>query len=270
MILVIIKNTVAKEIRRRSFWIILALTAFVIWGMNSLSGSMVMNMNGEVIEGAESVKNTAAFYFISFWNSVLAILLAVDAVRSDFDTGMINSILSRPLSRLDYLLGRFLGVWLTVLLFYLATFTITVLHPGAPGSQDPQSALFFFAALLVDSLKAAAYILWGLLISNFAPKLSSFLGTVVILSIVSVSGSAYLSAGFLPPLPDSVPGLIGYFVYMLTPRTGFIGVITSGIMGFSETPVPDLSLQWIHFSVFLVVLAGINYLIFRRRDCSVR
>ncbi len=268
MIGVIIRNTATKEIRRKSFWIILVLTAIVITAINGLSDTIRASINGAQVEGMDGMRHYAAFRFIAFWNSVLAIMLAVDAIRSDFESGMINTILSRPLSRLDYFLGRFLGVYLVVIFYYLISFLLTVLYPGAPG-KGWEDGLHLAGALGIDSLEAVVFILWALLISNFFPRLSAFISTVIFLMIVTASNLYFLKEGSLPEIPENVFGFVGYVIYMATPRTGFISEVSSVLIG-REGTLMILSDQWSHFVISTVILGAVNFWVFFKRDCTVR
>jgi Cu-processing system permease protein len=48
-------------------------------------------------------------YGVQFLAALLALFLGVASVSPEVDSGTLHAVLSRPLSRMDYLLGRFLA-----------------------------------------------------------------------------------------------------------------------------------------------------------------
>ncbi|MFZ5944549.1 MAG: ABC transporter permease [Bacillota bacterium] len=59
----------------------------------------------------------AGFYFSAFIVAFLTVLGGVGTVTSEMDSGILYSILTKPLTRVSYMLGKFLGLTLMMIFF---------------------------------------------------------------------------------------------------------------------------------------------------------
>ena len=63
----------------------------------------------------------AGLYAVTFLSVLFAVLLPVDAISGEIDSGVMQTIASKPIRRSDVLLGKWLGHWVVV-----ATYLILV------------------------------------------------------------------------------------------------------------------------------------------------
>lgn len=116
-ILAIAGNTVKEGLRNKMFYILLGVALlFILIGRGCMSGSM--NIQNRQLSPDEMVSfgTTIGFFIITFWGLTLAGLLSMGAIVSDVETGVITTFISKPISRLDYLLGKFIGILAVVLI----------------------------------------------------------------------------------------------------------------------------------------------------------
>jgi len=66
-------------------------------------------------------------YFGGFIVSFLAIFSTVGAISSEIETGIIHAVITKPIRRRDYVLGKFLGLGLFLALYAAVFFTVIAL-----------------------------------------------------------------------------------------------------------------------------------------------
>jgi Cu-processing system permease protein len=135
-------------------------------------------------------------YGVQFLASLLGLFLGVASVSPEIDSGALHAVLARPLSRLDYLLGRFLA------LAGLLTAYVVVMS----------AALLLTARVVAGYQPASATRVVGLMILQ-----------VFILLAVSLLGSTVL-----PTLANGVVMLALFGLAWLGGIIGFIGSIPPG------------------------------------------
>lgn len=119
-----------KEAYRKKFFhvvgtltlIYLALFSIIIYfGGNNLKGLGTF----QVFINVTSVVSVLGFYFSSMVISFLSILLSIGAVSTDIESSVAGTVLSKPIARSRYILGKLLGLSV-LLLFYSALLYIGV------------------------------------------------------------------------------------------------------------------------------------------------
>ncbi len=116
-ILAIAGNTVKEGLRNKMFYILLGVALlFILIGRGCMSGSMNIQNRELSPDQMVSFGTTIGFFIITFWGLTLAGLLSMGAIVSDVETGVITTFISKPISRLDYLLGKFIGILAVVLI----------------------------------------------------------------------------------------------------------------------------------------------------------
>jgi ABC-type transport system involved in multi-copper enzyme maturation permease subunit len=116
-ILAIAGNTIKEGLRNKMFYILLGVALlFVLMGRACMGGSMNIQNRELSPEQMVSFGTTIGFFIITFWGLTLAGLLSTGAILSDIETGVITTFISKPISRFEYLLGKFIGVLAVVLL----------------------------------------------------------------------------------------------------------------------------------------------------------
>lgn len=162
-ILAIAGNTVKEGLRNKMFYILLGIALlFILIGRGCMSGSMNIQNRELSPDQMVSFGTTVGFFIITFWGLTLAGLLSMGAIVSDVETGVITTFISKPISRLDYLLGKFIGILGVVLL------NVAVLGLGFSILAFLKAGMFpfaLFASLGVFALNIALLISFIFLIS---------------------------------------------------------------------------------------------------------
>jgi Cu-processing system permease protein len=135
-------------------------------------------------------------YGVQFLAALLALFLGVASVSPELDSGALHAVLARPLSRLDYLLGRFLAL---------------------------AALLTGYVVVMSGSLLLTARIVAGYQPGDVGRVVGLMLLQVLILLAVSLLGSTVL-----PTLANGVVMLTLFGLAWLGGILGFVGTIPPG------------------------------------------
>ena len=124
----ITKYTLIDEVKQRSFvvmFVICALCVFLIRGC--YQGNYVVN--GQSLDAATIVRTLSkvTFHIIGAGVMVIAALLSMRIFRRDRNEGMLSCILSKPIARWQYVLGKIFGLWVLSVLFMFILHSIVFL-----------------------------------------------------------------------------------------------------------------------------------------------
>ncbi len=196
----------------------------------------------------------------SLFGVVLAVILSVGQVPGEVDKRTIYNILSKPVSRAEYLLGKYLGILasLAVILFVMS---IEILILLAAKLQVFSPVIFegVFAVFLESALIAA----FCLMLSTFTSAPINVFATVLFYFI------CHMKSGFL------YPKLVGNVNGFLKVLTGAVYYAIPNLENFNLSQpvgygggVPAWSMLRItgYATLFIAVFIVTGYAVFRRRD----
>ncbi len=222
------------------------------------------------------------FYFSSMLVAFLTIMVSVGSVSSEIESGVLHSIITRPLKRSSYILGKYFGIALlivsySVLLYlgliliywiitpdFIATFSVGVILKG----------LFFF---ILEPLAILS-------LSIFSSTSFKTLGSgifVIAIYILGLLGGIFEQVGVL--IGNDVVNSLGIFSSLISPfdviyrelisnffsGTGFtnpfVNLFSGGNMSSGAAPS-----SWMLFYVFVYIIGLILLSIrkFKKRDIS--
>jgi ABC-type transport system involved in multi-copper enzyme maturation permease subunit len=179
----IAKHTIRDEIRQRSFIAMLVVClAFILLLRGCYQGNYTVN--GQVLDSATiaGTVSKAAFHMTAAVAMVVAALLSMRIFRRDRDEGTQSSILSKPVTRRQYVLAKLFGVWalasafmlvLQIVVFLIAVVTAGVVLPG------------YLAASLLYCCNLLFAVVAVLLFSLLMPEIMAFL-SVIGIAVVSL------------------------------------------------------------------------------------
>jgi ABC-2 type transport system permease protein len=151
---------------------------------------------GEELLVMSTILVVLGLYGVQFLATLLALFLGVASVSPEIDSGALHAVLARPLSRLEYLLGRFLAL---------------------------AGLLTAYVLVMSGSLLLCARIVAGYQPGNAARGVGLMVLQVFILLAVSLLGSTVL-----PTLANGVVMLALFGFAWLGGIIGFIGTIPPG------------------------------------------
>jgi Cu-processing system permease protein len=201
-VLIVARHALQEALRRRVLGVVLVLTTvfggLYAWGCSELfkdvsgfedasSGLDATSLAGSTIVGL-------AMFGGLFLGVVLATFLTAGAVRGDAERGLLQPLVVRPLTRTQYLIGRFLAAAVVSVAYVLLVYLGAVLVTGWIGDWWP-------AHIAASGLRLA--------------------GGVVIVAALSLLGSVFLGA--------TANGILMLMAYGMGLLAGLLGAIGDAI-----------------------------------------
>ncbi|HOP40390.1 MAG TPA: ABC transporter permease [Geobacteraceae bacterium] len=187
----IAEYTFCDEVRQKSFVIMFTVCAICVFLVRGCyHGDYMVNGRQLDTEAVVSVLSKVAFHVIGSGVMIIAALLAMRIFRRDRSEGMQSCILSKPIARWQYVMGKIIGVWGVSVLFMFAlhgiVFLITSLNLQVFMPE-------YLVASLFCSLNVLFVVVAVLLLSLLMPDILAFL-SVLGIGIVSFSADAIAAA----------------------------------------------------------------------------
>ena len=212
----IAKYTLTDEVRQRSFVVMFAMCViFVFLSRGCYQGNYMVN--GQALDAGTIVETVSrvTFHVIAVAVMLIAALISMRVFRRDRDDGMQSSILSKPITRRQYVMGKILGLWalstffmfiLHIIVFLIASVTLKVVLPG------------YLAASLLCSFNLLFVVVVVLLLSLLMPDIVAFLCVIGIGVVGLVTDGVYAlshsqMAQAMIPQPSLSWGKVIYYVW---------------------------------------------------------
>src|SRR3984893_12191632 len=220
-------------------------------------------------------------YVVNYLASFLALFLSVGAISGEIDAGTLHAVLARPLTRAEFIIGRWLG-YLVMIVTYIVAMTGLILLVArlVAGYEVPDPV----HALLIMSLEGVLLLTLSLFGSTLMPTLANGVVVFTLLGLAWLAGIIEFVGRLLQSAPDVTGGdamvNIGIGVslllrsdalwrgasyYLESPSMlSVLGVARGGIPFFSTTPPAAALVVW-SLAYVAVMLSG-AVLTFRARD----
>jgi ABC-type transport system involved in multi-copper enzyme maturation permease subunit len=273
--------TIGEAARRRVLWVLVGLAVLAValtaWGVSAL---VAAGREEGVSELNVKFAVSQILIFIAFMFGFVLVMTAAffgsPAIAADLETGVAQAMLARPLRRSSYLLGRWLGLAIVLVVYSMAMGFFAI---GAVGlvsgylPPDPVLPVLYLAgqALVLLTLTvflstrlppiaggAIAVVAYGLAwMSGILGRIGEVLGTSSLVTVSEV-------LRYLLPTDALWQGV----VYGLEPSfvINAIGDNDFAQMGpfFADSPPPWPIVLWAVIWVVLVLVLAVNQL--RRRE----
>ena len=122
------KYTFIDEVRQRSFIIMFVICAISVFFIRGCYHGTYM-VNGQFLDSETIVRTVSkvTFHIIGAGVMLIAALLSMRVFRRDRNEGMQSCILSKPVARWQYVMGKIIGVWVLSVLFMFILHSIVFL-----------------------------------------------------------------------------------------------------------------------------------------------
>lgn len=191
-LLTIASLTLREAVRRRVVAAIAILTVLALtltaWGMNALHGAMVRHGESVVdIHAAFSVLVLLLAYMFSIVLGVGAALAAAPSIASEVDSGVVLSILPRPLRRSEFVIGKWLALAILVVAYAFIAGWLELLVVHAVSGYWPPRPVIGLTFLAAEAL---VLLTLALLLGTRLAPLASAIVAVVLFGLGWISGVA--------------------------------------------------------------------------------
>lgn len=215
---------------------------------------------------------TLSLSLISFILLLLSVFLGATSLWKDMERRYTYSVLSLPISRGSYLLGRFCGLALFLVLTSAVLGTVAVLvirlTSGVYPSDRPVVWSLLVLAVLFATLKYILLVAVALLLSTvstsfFLPifgTICAFLASGISQQVYEYVNSPAAAQTLSPLLKPAVSA-----VYYLLPNLAGFDLKVNAIYGIMPNGA-GLGLTLLYFVAYTAVLLGLAMLLFNRRE----
>ncbi|AHF09309.1 MULTISPECIES: ABC transporter permease subunit [Dehalobacter] len=214
-------------------------------------------------------------YFANFIIGLLTILATVGSIAGNIESHQIDPILTRPIRRLDFLLGRFLGYGILLMVYTLFFFLSIILvnHLFGGPLQADLSTINIFKASLVFACVPFIVISPALFFSSIVSTINS--GIILIV----LYGMSFIG-GFVEQLGNILHNIalinIGIVSSLLFPADNLFRYMNTLLAGSSATPFDPASLFYgsgspsalmlVYCAVYVLLILLLGVRTFARRD----
>ncbi len=251
-ILIIARNTFREAVRDRVLYnlvvFVLLITASAIF-LGELTA-------GQEVRTIVNLGLSACLLFGAF----ISIFVGVSLVSKEIERRTLYAVLSKPVGRGEFIVGKYLGLCLTLLVNVVimgAGVSLALLYVGG-GSL----AFSIWGAVFLIFLELAILTAVAILFSSFSSPALSALLTFLIFIIGNFSASL---RDFAENLGSSGAKIFFNFLYYFLPNLSHFSFITNAAHG----DVPQASMLnggFLYAFIYIVILLTITILIFSRRN----
>ncbi len=244
-------NTFKEAVRNRVFYLLVFVGIFFALSSEFIS----MLALGDRVKVLKDVGLAS----IHFFSVLVAIFTGINLVYKEIEKKTIYNILSKPISRASFIIGKFLGLGLT-LLVALASMA-TIFFPFLliiSGTFDAGVAIYFlllyFELLIITAI--------SLLFSSFSTPILSSIFTITIFLVGHILWTFNQFSQFLV---KPVSKVLAYFFYYILPNLDKFNIKNAVVMGNLPTAATIAS-SIVYAILYIAALLSLSIVIFSRRE----
>ncbi|MFQ5839411.1 MAG: ABC transporter permease [Candidatus Methylomirabilales bacterium] len=244
-------NTFKEAIRDRILYTILAFALALI-------GSSVV-LASLSVGGEEKIIKDLGLASILIFGTFIAIFIGIGLVSKEIDKRTIYTIIAKPIHRYEFILGKYLGLLLTLLVnvsamavgFFLL---VSLMEEGGSFGLLPAVLLIFVELMLITAV--------AILFSSFTtPTLSA----VFTLSVFVIGHLSRDLKEFAAQFGGPVLNAVVFALYYLLPNLSNFNIKGQAVHGV-PVPMSFIALSVLYGALYLSALLVLAMLIFQRRD----
>src|ERR1700687_2632003 len=251
-VLAIALNTSREAIRNKVLYSIL-LFACLLTGISAAFGSVSLGDKMKFVKDFSLLS-------ISLFGVVTTVVLGVNLLSKELGKRTIYNILSKPVARWHFLVGKFLGLLTTLaIMMGIMTTALFVLLWALEGHTDWQLVPVVAAMMLELGVLLAAAIFFSSMVVT--PALA---GLFTAATFVAGRSASWLTYFFDPEYPASLRYTMR-LLYAVLPHLDQLYVADRVVSG-QTLPLAYFAYASIHATVYATLLIVLGVLIFERRE----
>lgn len=247
----IILNTFREAVRNKVFYLLVFL------GILFALGSRIISLL--TISDTVKVLKDSGLAAITFFAVLIAIFVGINLVYKEIEKKTIFNILSKPISRNQFIVGKFLGLALTLLVALAIMALIFLAFLLLQTGRIDLGILIYLGLLYLELLILTAI---SLLFSSFSTPILSSIFTI---SIFLIGHVTWTFNQFRDRLTQPLSKAVAHLFYYLLPNLEKFNVKDAVVMGQAIDGRHVLSCLLYALAYVLAILA-LAMVIFRRRE----
>lgn len=247
----IVLNTFKEAVRNKIFYL------FLVFGILFALSSRIIGLL-TVGDRIKVLKDTG-LASINFFCVLIAIFTGINLVYKEIEKKTIYSILSKPISREQFILGKFLGLALTILVALASMGSVffaflLVSGYGFDAGILVYFLLFYFELLILISL--------SLLFSSFTTPI---LASIFTLSIYLIGQVTWTFNQFKGLIQDSSLLFLIKMLYYILPNLRKFNIKSEVVLGV-HLGAGGILMALVYALLYIAVLLTLSIVIFRKRE----
>jgi ABC-type transport system involved in multi-copper enzyme maturation permease subunit len=245
------KNTLKLEVREK---ILYAIIVFAVLYM--LSSLFLADL---VLKELPMVKSFA-LSGVYFFNAIIALFLGTTSFFKDVDRKVVYFVLSKPISRAQFLLGKFFGLCLVLL---LTTAIFAVGYLGIIAYEHGGFDTMGLVAIFLQYLEMMLFLAFAIFVSTFSSSLLSIVYTSAIFFAGHVVSQLIADAKAV-----NIVGIKYYlveFLYYVFPNLEKFDVRDFAVHAVA-TPFTSVLLAMAYAAVYIILLLTAAVWIFDKKE----
>jgi ABC-2 type transport system permease protein len=244
-------NTFKESARNKMFYLLVFFGIFF-----ALSSKLISFLT--LGDSLKVLKDTG-LAAINFFCVLIAIFTGINLVYKEIEKRTVYNILSKPVSRDEFIIGKFLGLALTMLVALGSMAVIFFFFVALSGGGFDLRIILYFFMLFLELLVIVAI---SLLFSSFTTPILSFIFTV---SLYLIGHVLWTFNEFKAYLAIPLWRTFTHAIYYLLPNLEKFNIKNEVVLGSA------LNSWTILFSIayalaYILALLAVTILIFRRRE----
>lgn len=244
-------NTFREAVRNKIFYLLIFFGIFFVLAARIIALLTV----GDTIKIVVDVGLAS----ISFFSVLIAIFTGINLVFKEIDKKTIFNILSKPVKRSEFILGKFFGLALTTLLSLLMMGSIFIAFILLNSAEISIIYLLYFVYLFMELLIIISI---SILFSSFSTPILSSIFTI---SIYLIGHVVWTFNQLKDRISGSLEKGIFYITYYIFPNLEKFNLKSSVMLG--ETPDIYQVFYTILYGIFFTLaIISLSVYIFSRRE----
>jgi len=190
---------------------------------------------------------------------LIAIFTGINLVYKEIEKKTVINILSKPITRGQFIIGKFCGLALTMLVALSAMAIIFFLFLLLAGGGFDFRILLYFAMLYLELLIITAI---SLLFSSFSTPILSFIFTV---SLYLIGHIMWTFNEFKMLLQSRLWIRVAQFLYYILPNLDKFNIKNEVVLGL-PLRTSTVLFSILYAAVYILALLTVTVMIFRRRE----
>lgn len=248
-----IAGNVVKDAARRKLFYVVFLFGMVMLALSPMMPSFDLGVKAQFLRDV-------SLSLTSMFGVVLAVVISVGQIPGEVEKRTIHNILSKPVSRLQYYIGKYLGV-LAVLAIILSVMSLEIL--ALIGARAGVFSPVIFEGVYAVFLEAAVIAAFCMFLSTLTSVTINVLATIFFYML------CHVKTGFLhEKLVEGVGGIVRVFswsLYYLIPNLENFNISLQ--VGYGHGVSWSYALRVTGYAaLFACLFVLLGYLVFRRKD----
>jgi ABC-type transport system involved in multi-copper enzyme maturation permease subunit len=197
---------------------------------------------------------------IYFFNAIIALFLGTTSFFKDVDRKVVYFILAKPVSRAQFLLGKFFGLCMVLL---VTTAILGVAYVGLIAFEHGGFDSLGLLAILMQFLEMALFIAFAIFVSTFSSSLLSIVYTSAVFFLGHVVSSLIQDAKTI-----GISGAKLFFVkvfYYIFPNLEKFDIRNLAIHNVA-TPLLSFALALAYAIAYIIFLLAVSVWIFNKKE----